>query len=141
MTALITVFTLLVFPLSILLRYNIYRITDVFETLAKSYLWDLGHVLLGSLIFIILFKTIEKLKIKYRKVLFLSDKYNYYIYLTHQIFILFDYSLLHFTNNLLINIILMLIMSIISGILLKIVTNIIKIYLIKEKYLRYKCYF
>lgn len=82
-----------------------------------------GHVLLGSTIFIILYEILKKVDIKDNKLLSFSDKYSYYIYLTHQVFILGAFSLLFLTKILTVNILIIFICSILSGILLEFICN------------------
>ena len=78
-----------------------------------------GHVLLGCILFVILYKILNKLKIKKNMILSFSDKYSYYIYLVHQIFILNSFSVLFLTENLAINIFLILLFSIIAALHIK----------------------
>ena len=78
-----------------------------------------GHVLLGTLIFILFYKLLNHSSIKNNVILQYSDKYSFYIYLVHQIFILNSFSILFLTKYLLINIILILLLSFLTGMLLK----------------------
>ncbi len=78
-----------------------------------------GHVMLGSLLFIVLYHGFNKRKIKGNKVLTFFDHYSYEIYLVHQVFILFSFSLLRITNFLFLNILLILICTLIGSIILK----------------------
>lgn len=87
------------------------------------------HALCGIVLFLIM-KNIFK-KVKHNKVLELSDKYSYYIYLVHQLFILNDYSFLNKTNSLFLNIIIIIILTLVSAIVLHYITNKIN-YLIKK---------
>lgn len=82
-----------------------------------------GHVFLGVILFILFYKTFNKLKIKENFILKFSDKYSYYIYLTHQIFILNRFSVLSLTKNTGLNILFIFLLSFISGVLLKFIYN------------------
>ena len=85
-----------------------------------STLWiQYGHVMLGCFLFMILYYGLNHFKLKYNKVLTFIDTNSYYIYLVHQIFILYTFSLLEITNNLWINIGLIIICILIGSILLK----------------------
>ena len=70
-----------------------------------------GHVVLGSVLFIVLYKIMNSCHIGENIILDFSDKYSYYIYLVHQIFILNSFSVLFLTKNLFINIIILYIVS------------------------------
>ena len=95
----------------------------------KVYIMNYGHIFLGIILFMIMYFIFDKLKIKYNKLLELSDNYSYYIYLVHQIFILFYYSLLFKTDYLVVNIFLIIFASVISAIVLKFISdNVLKIY-------------
>lgn len=98
----------------------------------KQYLYDWNHVLIGSSLFMIMYTIFNRLKIEKHKILDLSDKYSYYIYLTHQIFILNYTSILYLTKSLTSNIILIFLFSVISGVLLYIISNLKKIIIKKE---------
>lgn len=108
--------TLILIP-RLILQYGNLNFSNFIVT-NKSILMSWSHVLLGVSIFIILFNLFTKIKVKKCKVLELSDKFSYYIYLVHQIFILNHLSVLFFTNYLSINILLIFGLSIIFGVLL-----------------------
>ena len=85
-----------------------------------SSLWiQYGHVMLGSSIFMLLYELLQSIPIKYNKILTFSDDYSYYIYLVHQVFILYTFSLLKVTRYISINIGCILIATIISAIILQ----------------------
>ena len=89
------------------------------------------HVLLGSSIFVILYRIFSNydLKEKTKKILDFFDKYSYFIYLVHQIFILNKYSCLFITDYLIVNVIIIILSSILSAIcLFKLNKLIIKIF-------------
>lgn len=114
----IFIITLLVLPFGIIYQENINiilpNITDQFKTLICDY----GHVMLGSSLFIILYKFLCRINVKDNLVLSYSDKYSFYIYLVHQIFILNVFSLLNLTDYLIVNIIIIIVVSNIFGIML-----------------------
>lgn len=88
-----------------------------------------GHVILGTVIFITLYKILNHFRIKKSKILDFSDEYSYYIYLVHQIFILKSFSILFLTRQLIINIILILLLSIISGAVIKTISDLLMNYI------------
>lgn len=92
----------------------------------QTYLYNWNHILIGTSLFIIMYSLFNKIKIPKLKILELSDKYSYFIYLTHQIFILNYLSILFFTKSLILNILLILFISILSGIILYLLTSLIK---------------
>lgn len=130
--------TIFLLPLNLATEYSIFNVPSVFIKM-KTIIWNLEHVLLGTTIFIFLNNILALFNLKYNKFLELSDKYNFYIYLVHQIFILNEFSLLKITNRLAINICLIIIVSIIFGILLYYLTVLVsiiigKIYKFIKKY-------
>ena len=116
---------ILIFPFAIIFQEKLDITTPNIINSHSNLFMQYGHVLLGTLIFWILYYLFNKMKIKKFFVIDFFDKYSYYIYLTHQIFILFSFSLLSFSKYLLLNIIIIFICSIVSGILLKIVCDFI----------------
>lgn len=83
-----------------------------------------GHVVLGSVLFIVLYKIMNSCHIGENIILDFSDKYSYYIYLVHQIFILNSFSVLFLTKNLFINILLILLFSILSAMTIKVINDV-----------------
>lgn len=123
------VITILIMPFAFIYQENIGinlpSILDTYSVAITLY----GHVFLGTVIFILLNKLLSKFNFKENFILRFSDKYSYYVYLVHQIFILNSFSVLHLTEYTIINVILILILSILSAIILKIVTDfIIKVF-------------
>lgn len=115
-----TCLTFLVLIPRVIMQYQLFDIhipTILMNRL--KYIKYYSHVLLGSWIFIILYLILSKYNIKYNKLLHFSDKYSYCIYLVHQIFILNHMSILHLTNSLTLNIVLILFLSILFGVILK----------------------
>jgi len=86
-----------------------------------EYIKQWSHVFIGSSLFVLLYKYLPQIKKK--KLLSFFDNESYYIYLTHQIFILSQFSLIHITNNLVINIALIILASIISAMILELLTK------------------
>lgn len=114
----IYILTILILPLHIILQENL---NVELPMIIKDYgllICNWGHVLLGSSIFIILYKLFNILKIKNNFILKFSDKYSFFVYLVHQIFILENFSMLHITKNMFYNIALIMLVSILSGIVL-----------------------
>ena len=110
------IITLLLLIFRIIVQYNIINVSwpEIISnniTLIKQW----SHVLLGCSICIILYKGLSLLKLKYDIVLKWNDKVSYCIYLVHQIFILYYFSLLKLTPNLALNIIIIFVASILSG--------------------------
>lgn len=131
--------TFILLPFRIILQYNWGNIQ--FPTIIlnnKDLIYGYSHVLLGCSLFIILYKLFGVIKNKkYNFILKASDKYSYFIYLTHQIFILEDFSLMSLTNSTTINILIIFMGSIISGVILYYIYELI-IYLSKICYLNLK---
>lgn len=126
----ITVFTII---LCLLRIYSNYIIIPPLK--GHSYITNYSQMILGLFIFISIIYAFSN--IKKNKLLDLSDRYSYYIYLTHHIFILGHFSLMDLTNNPLLNIILVLVCTILSAIILSFLSGKIKkIFL--ERNLRYK---
>lgn len=123
--------SLITLPLKIIVTYRLIPLPNIIVNYS-SYILNWTHVLLGISLFLIFYKIFSKIKPKYNKLLYFSDKYSYTIYLTHQIFILNYLSLLQFTNNLFVNIIFVLICAMLSGYLLNIVSNYVEKLLLKR---------
>lgn len=103
----------------VILQYNLIKVDwplFIEDNILAIKQWS--HVLLGCSICIILYKILSKLNIKYNCILKFSDKMSYYIYLVHQIFILYYFSLLGLTGSLFVNIIIIFIVSIVAGVIL-----------------------
>ena len=99
------------------------------------------HSLLGITMFIILYKLSSKIKWKDNKIFKFVDKYSYTIYLTHQIFILNSFSILFITNNIFVNILLIIICSFISGVILYYISDFVSLIIKKIKNLFYNKHF
>lgn len=122
---------ILVFPLALVYQEGYNVSLPNFLNDNALYIMDYGHVLLGSILFITLYKLFNKINIKYNIILKFSDKYSYYIYLVHQVFILYSFSLLFITNYLLLNLVLIFIAIIISAVVLEHLCTLIIGYLSK----------
>lgn len=120
--------TIITLPLRIMVQYyennTLISLINYFRIGIDNFI-SYNHGLLGITLFLLI--IIFTKKIKYNTILYYSDKYSYYIYLVHQIFILNDYSLLHITNSLTINILLISLITIIAAILLYYLTKILEI--------------
>lgn len=111
----------LIIPFAIIYQENI-NISAFIPNIITNHsilIMQYGHVLLGTLIFILFYKLLNHCSIKNNVILQYSDKYSFYIYLVHQIFILNSFSILFLTKYLLINIILIFLLSFFTGMLLK----------------------
>jgi len=114
--------SILLLPINLITRYKlIENIPHILFSRAKL-IHNIEHIFLGTVLFICLLKLFEKIKIN-ECILKFGDKYSFFIYLTHQIFILNNFSVLHITNYLIINILLILVLSIVSGIILYYIYN------------------
>ena len=103
------------FLLGIEVAYN-HNIIKIQENISYFLiLWS--HVLIGISIFKILLNIKE---VKYNKFLYFIDKYSYYFYLVHQIFILNSFSLMKYSF------VTSLFATIISGVLLFFITLVLK---------------
>lgn len=86
-----------------------------------DYFEKYSHLLLGVAIFLtilIVFKNMTR-----RVFLDLSDKYSYYIYIVHQLFILSPFSLMEATTIMFVNWLIVLITIVISAIILKYISD------------------
>lgn len=91
----------------------------------ESLITTISHVFIGSSLFLLMYMIFYKIKIKENVILKFSDKYSYYIYLVHQIFILNTFSLLWITSSLFINVIIILSVTIISALVLFNITKLV----------------
>ena len=130
---LLTIATLILLIPRVIIQYNLVDI-NIPQVLINNlyYFQTYSHAFLGAWLFTILFWIFNKINIKSNRLLEFSDKYSYHIYLVHQIFILFHMSLLNLTPYLVINICLILICSILSGIILKKIDAFINVHIIKN---------
>lgn len=128
---------LLIIPYAIIYQEKIPILLPNIFNLHAKFITNYGHVMLGSVLFIILYKTINKFNIKNNIILSFSDKYSYYIYLVHQIFILNSFSVLFLTKNLFINIVLIILFSIFFAFIIKKLCDIL---LVGLKCLCNKCF-
>lgn len=111
-------FSLLI-PLTIIYQEHIFvSLPNILNSHANIII-NYGHVMLGSVLFIIMYKMMNKFNIKNNVFLSFSDNYSYYIYLVHQIFILNSFSVLFLTKSLFINIVLIILFSLFFAIIIK----------------------
>ncbi len=80
-----------------------------------------AHVLLGISIFLIIYISLKNFR--YHRILKISDKYSYYIYLVHQLFILSPFSLMAVTKATYLNWLFVLLGTFLSAIALHLVSN------------------
>lgn len=117
LTILFFVLMMITLPIRILVQYYnnlaILKVLDYIHVTPAIFI-SYHHALLGIVLFLIMQRLFRK--IRYNKFLEISDRFSYFVYLTHQIFILFAFSLLQITENLFVNIILILLAIIISSI-------------------------
>jgi len=124
---LVVLLTLIILPVRLKLEYSNFKSFEnilTYLTIRPTYFISYHHALCGMSIFMLI-KTIFK-RIKYNKIFEFSDKYSYYIYLVHQIFILGSYSLLNLSKSIFLNILIVLITIIVSAILLHLFTDFTK---------------
>lgn len=114
----IFIITILILPFGIIYQENINMALPETLNQFRTLICDYGHVMLGTSIFIILYKFLCRINVKNNSILYYSDKYSFYIYLVHQIFILNVFSLLNLTDYLIVNIIIIIVVSNIFGIML-----------------------
>ena len=124
----IVALTLLILPLRIWIQYydpvRLINFINYFKIGSSDFI-SYHHGLIGISLFLIIMIIFKK--IKYNKLLYYSDKYSYYIYLVHQIFILKNFSLLNITQSLLLNVILIIIATIISALVLYYLTKLLNL--------------
>jgi len=94
-----------------------------------------SHILLGIALFIFLYKILKKIEVrlnpKGKKIIDFIDKYCFYIYITHHIFILGPFSIMNLTFSSILNIIIIICCTAISSYLLSKLTGLVKKELIK----------
>ena len=122
----ISVLTVSILIPRIIIQYNYIINMPDFIVTNKDTIISWSHVLLGSSIFLLLYSLFNKWNINKHRILVISDKYNYYIYLVHQIFILNYMSILHLTKFLFFNILLIFMLCFLSGIALYNISNVFK---------------
>ena len=83
------------------------------------------HLLLALAFFCISFMLFRSINYKVH-LFYISDRYSYFIYLTHHIFILSPLSLMSLTNNCIFNILIVLILSVISSFIVKKLSELIE---------------
>ena len=102
--------------------YVLLNIDWIFILDYTNYINLLFHVLLGLLCVILPIKIVNKMNnelIVVYPLVGLLDKYSYFVYITHHIFMLGPLSIAFFTSNILFNIIIMLILTCLTTLFLK----------------------
>ncbi len=121
-TTLIILFISIIFnTIKICLQYIYNFELDGIFNIAFSYFKSYSHVILGLSIFLTLLYLCKG--IRYYKILSLSDKISYEIYLVHALFILSPLNLLFLTNIVWINILVSVLCTMISGIFLNYISS------------------
>jgi len=113
---------LLLFPVAVLLQEKLLLLPDILSVYSR-YIINYGHMILGIILFLGMFEIFEKIHLKENFIFNFSDKYSYYIYLVHQIFILNSFSLLYVTDYFIFNIFIILVLTIVSSIVLKFLSD------------------
>lgn len=107
--------------------FTAYRYRDVIDTELLRYLGGYTHLLLGLIVFhygFIVLKQFIRVR-EYSRLLLLSDKYSYPIYIVHQLFILSPFSLMSATRCTILNVLIALLSVITCGYLILFVSNVI----------------
>lgn len=129
------ILTVVLFPIRLLIQYGNLKIENGYWNILRGQIIDWHHLLIGISLFIFLLSFIENRKIESNSIKAVNylDKYSYYIYLVHQIFILNTFSLLNFTRFLFLNLIMIVVAIAFSSYILSKLTQIINIRLGIEK--------
>lgn len=109
--------------------YSAFRYRDVLDAEFLRYFGGYTHLLLGFILFhygIIVLKRYIMIR-EYGRVLALSDKYSYPIYIGHQLFILSPFALMSITPYTLLNIFVTLLSIVICGFLITKVSGVISV--------------
>lgn len=117
--ALIYCTTLIFNIIAIILKYFISINLSKVMNIAFNKYFDICHMLLGISLFFILIMVYKKINLKMYKILDWSDKYSFYVYITHHIYILGPLSLFLYINNFYLALICLLLLTLISSIVLK----------------------
>ena len=135
LTYILAVLTVIINIVRIYYSYVNPRISEKFDLFVKY-----AHAFLGIsivLLFIILLKNVKRCFL-----LDLSDKYSFYIYIVHQIFILGPFTLMDNTNSKILNIAIIILCILVSAIVLKFIADFVEkifdiiINFVKSKILR-----
>lgn len=112
-------------PLRLYVQYGNLDVGITGWDVIRTQITEWHHSLLGIALFFMLLWLFEKKKPKYRILLRYSDKYSYCIYLVHQVFIMGTFSILHITDFVVINVLIVILAILIAAIILKMLTDII----------------
>lgn len=123
-TSTVIYFTALIFNL---IRFYGVHIIQIENNLIFALFTQYAHGLLGITIFLVLYGAFKN--IGRNVVLQISDRYSYYIYLVHEVFILGPLTMMNLTSNITFNVIFICCCILASGILLEKVTININIFI------------
>ncbi|MCC2254139.1 acyltransferase [Ruminococcus sp. CLA-AA-H200] len=123
LTAIVAAIAVVTLPIRLLVQYGGIEIPMPGWQYIRTQITDWHHTLLGIALFFGLLLLFTRKKPGYTKILEYSDKYSYYIYLVHQIFILNTFSLLHVTPFLFLNLLLIAAAVLLSAAVLRWVTE------------------
>ena len=112
--------TILINSIRIFLVYfSEIKFQGIFALIFKVYCFY-AHTMLGITIFLILYSISKKIQLlKLKKILLISDKYSYDIFIVHNIFIQGRFNLQMMTSNIVINIFIIIIAIILAAVLLE----------------------
>ncbi len=128
----ISIISLIIFPFRVHLQENPSIINLPYINSHQLIL--IHQATFGIMLFSVMYLSFKKIKNKFVVTIFnLSDKFSYEIYLVHQIFILGFYSILFWSKNLYLNIILIFILSIVGGVILHYITSLVDLIYCKIK--------
>ena len=112
-----------VLPMRLLVQYGNIDLQFSGWEMIRTQIMEWHHSLLGISLFFVLLIFFEKIGLKSNVIIKYMDKYSYYIYLVHQIFILNTYSLLYFSRYLLLNIVFIIILTCCTAMILERITD------------------
>ena len=119
----LSVLSMLLIVSTIFARY-IWKPSGVLSSLVEL-LFIYTQTITGTVLFYLLYNLFTKISIN-SKVLEISDKYSYYIYLTHCLFIGYNTSVIYKFSNIFIGIIMALIFTVVASVVVHIITKNIK---------------
>lgn len=97
-----------------------------------SPIYRLSHIFMGtSLTFVLMFLFLKFKSLRSSKLLTYSDKYSYYVYIVHQLFILSPLTLMTVVENKWVSMLIVLLIVILSALLLHKISNVAKSFLPK----------
>lgn len=117
--------TITLFPVRLFVQYGNIKVENAYWEILRGQIMGWHHLLIGISLFLVMLTFFEKRNMKLSKLIDWLDNYSYYIYLVHQIFILNTFSLLHITDFLILNLVIILFAIIIASMILEKITHII----------------